>query len=52
MAIFLLDTSVIVDALNGKRGRNEFLAGLLGERNLLSCCSINVTEVYAGLRKP
>jgi predicted nucleic acid-binding protein len=50
MAVYLLDTSVIVDALNGKRGRNEFLAGLLDQRNLLACCSINVTEVYAGLR--
>ncbi len=50
MAVFLLDTTVIVDALNGKRGRKEFLAGLLDQRNLLACCSINVTEVYAGLR--
>jgi predicted nucleic acid-binding protein len=50
MAIFLLDTSVIVDAINGKRGRAEFLDGLLAQRNLLACCSINVTEVYAGMR--
>jgi predicted nucleic acid-binding protein len=50
MAIFLLDTTVIVDALNGKKGRNELLSGLLDQRNLLGCCSINVTEVYAGMR--
>jgi predicted nucleic acid-binding protein len=50
MAIFLLDTSVIVDAINCKRGRDHFLDGLLTQRNLLACCSINVTEVYAGMR--
>lgn len=50
MAVFLLDTTVIVDAINGKRGRNQFLGALLAQRNLLACCSINVTEVYAGLR--
>jgi predicted nucleic acid-binding protein len=50
MAILLLDTSVIVDAINGKRGRNRFLDDLLVQRNLLACCSINVTEVYAGMR--
>src|SRR5580658_10670599 len=50
MAIFLLDTTVIIDAVNGKRGRGQFLDGLLVQRNLLACCSINVTEVYAGMR--
>lgn len=49
MAVLLLDTSVIVDALNGKKGRDAFLDGLLAQRNLLACCSINVTEVYAGM---
>ena len=50
MAIFLLDTTVIVDAINGRRGRDQLLDGLLAQRNLLACCSINVTEVYAGMR--
>lgn len=50
MAIFLLDTTLIVDAINGKRGRAEFLDQLLEQRKLLACCSINVTEVYAGMR--
>src|ERR1051325_10143926 len=50
MAIFLLDTSVIVDAINDKRDRNRLLDGLLAQFNLLACCSINVTEVYAGMR--
>jgi len=50
MAIFLLDTTVIVDAINDKNGRDRFLDELLAQRNLLACCSINVTEVYAGMR--
>jgi len=50
MAILLLDTTVIVDAINGRRGRVQFLDGLLAQRNLLACCSINITEVYAGVR--
>ena len=51
MAIYLLDTSVIIDALNGKRGRREFLLGLVKQGHLLACCPINVTEVYAGMRQ-
>ena len=50
MATFLLDTSVIIDAINGKRDRGQFLKGLLEQGHLLACCPINVTEVYAGLR--
>jgi len=50
MATFLLDTSVIIDALNDRRGRPGLLMDLLEEGHLLACCPINVTEVYAGLR--
>jgi len=50
MAVFILDTTVIVDALNGKNARSEFLSALIAQRNLLACCSINITEVFAGLR--
>ena len=50
MATYLLDTSVIIDALNGKRGRRDFLLGLVKQGHLLACCPINVAEVYAGMR--
>jgi predicted nucleic acid-binding protein len=50
MATYLLDTSVIIDALNGKQNRDQLFKGLLRQGHLLACCSINVTEVYAGLR--
>lgn len=50
MSVFLLDTSVIIDALNGKRNRKHQLGQLLNQGDLLACCSINIAEVYAGMR--
>jgi len=47
---FLLDTSVIVDVLNGKKGRPELLRGLVSQGHLLGCSPVNVAEVYAGMR--
>lgn len=50
MATFLLDTSVIIDAINNKKGRRQFLRDLIYAGNTLACCAINVTEIYAGIR--
>ena len=50
MAVYLLDTNVIIDALNGKKDRNAFLLGLAERGHILACCPVNVAEVYAGLR--
>jgi predicted nucleic acid-binding protein len=50
MATFLLDTCVIIDALNNKRGRPALLLGLLESGHILACCPINIAEVYAGMR--
>ena len=50
MANFLLDTSVIIDVLNNRRGRPAFLVDLVRSGHLLACCPINITEVYAGMR--
>ena len=50
MASYLLDTSVIIDALNNKRNRRDLLLNLLRQGHLLACCPVNVAEVYAGLR--
>ncbi len=50
MATYLLDSSVIIDVLNKRHGRGAFLEGLLSQGHLLACCSINVTEVYAGMK--
>jgi predicted nucleic acid-binding protein len=50
MATYLLDTCIIIDALNNKRNRPAVLRELLIAGHLLACCAINVTEVYTGLR--
>ncbi len=50
MTAYLLDTSVILDVLNGRRGRDALLKQLVHEGHLLGCSSIQVTEVYSGLR--
>jgi len=47
---YLLDSSVIIDALNNRNDRPRFLAGLSEQDILLACCPINVTEVYMGMR--
>lgn len=51
MSTYLLDTSVIIDALNNKRGRGELLTQLATRGHLLACSSVNITEVYAGMRE-
>jgi predicted nucleic acid-binding protein len=50
MATILLDSSVIFDHFNGRHGRTEFLDQLIEQGHLLACCSVNIPEVYAGLR--
>jgi predicted nucleic acid-binding protein len=49
--IHLLDSSILIDVLNGRRRRGEFLAQLSQRDILFACCSINVTEVYMGMRR-
>jgi predicted nucleic acid-binding protein len=46
----LLDSTVIIDAINDRNGRSQLLEELLAEGTLLACCPINVTEVYMGMR--
>jgi predicted nucleic acid-binding protein len=50
MAIYLLDTSVIIDVLNQKRGRWQLLASLVEAGDTLACSVLTVTEIYAGIR--
>lgn len=47
---YLLDSSVIIDAINDRNGRNELLENLSEQDVLLACCLINVTELYMGMR--
>ena len=48
--IYLLDSSVLIDVLNNRNGRPQFLSQLSEQGILLACCSINVTELYMGMR--
>jgi predicted nucleic acid-binding protein len=50
MATYLLDTSVVIDALNRKRGRRQLLAALVESGETLACSAMTVMEIYAGLR--
>jgi predicted nucleic acid-binding protein len=50
VATCLLDSGIIIDALNGKRGRRELMDRLIEDGADMACCSINVTEIYAGMR--
>jgi predicted nucleic acid-binding protein len=50
MSTYLLDTNVIIDILNDKKGRRALLLDLLNQGHVLACCPINVSEIYAGLR--
>jgi predicted nucleic acid-binding protein len=50
MATYLLDTNIIIDAINDKKNRNLALIRLAEQGHTLACCPVNVAEVYAGLR--
>jgi predicted nucleic acid-binding protein len=50
MAIILLDSCVIFDHLNGRNRRTESLSKPIEQGHILACCSVNITEVFAGLR--
>jgi predicted nucleic acid-binding protein len=50
MATYLLDPSVIIDALNRKRGRRQLLKTLVESGETLACSAMTVMEIYAGLR--
>ena len=46
----LLDSTIIIDVVNGRNGRAELLENLISQGVLLGCCAINVTEVHMGMR--
>jgi predicted nucleic acid-binding protein len=50
MAHYLADTSLIIDLINRQEGRREFLQELLKPEETVCCCTINVIEIYAGMR--
>jgi predicted nucleic acid-binding protein len=49
VTVFLPDTNVLIDALNGRRDRKKVLHGLVAQGHSLACCAITIAELYAGL---
>ncbi len=50
LALYLLDTNVLINVLRGKSEAIHFLERALDSENILACCAITVAEVRAGLR--
>jgi len=48
---YLLDSDVIIAYLRGLEQAVDFVNNLLRDGAMMGCCSVNVTEIYAGMRK-
>jgi predicted nucleic acid-binding protein len=48
----LLDTSILIDVLRRKNQRNEWLAELVRNGHTLATTTLNIAEIYAGMRPP
>lgn len=46
----LLDTSLLIDVLRGRRDRQELVARLAKDGHTLATSVLNIAEVYAGMR--
>ena len=51
MANYLLDTTVIIDCLRGRKEIIDFLTEIASEGSVIGCCAINIAEVHAGMRE-
>ena len=49
-AFYLVDTNILVQAIRQKKGRWEFLEGLVQAGGSLACSVLTVGEMYAGMR--
>jgi predicted nucleic acid-binding protein len=50
MTVYLPDTNILVDALNGRNSRREWLRDLVLQGHRLASCAVTVAEVYAGMQ--
>lgn len=46
----LLDTSILIDVLRVRNKRNDWLAELVRSGHILSTTTLNIAELYAGMR--
>lgn len=51
MANYLLDTTVIIDCLRGRKETVDFLTQISSDGSVVGCCAINIAEVCAGMRE-
>lgn len=49
-ASYLVDTNILVHAIRQKKGRWEFLEGLVQAGGSLACSVLTVGELYAGMK--
>jgi predicted nucleic acid-binding protein len=52
MTIYLVDTNILIDALNHKRGYHELLHQLVGQGHRLACCTVILGELFSGIKPP
>lgn len=50
MTDYLLDTTVLVNAIRRRQGKAELLRYLLTQGGNLACSTITIAEIYAGMR--
>ncbi|HUI58322.1 MAG TPA: PIN domain-containing protein [Bryobacteraceae bacterium] len=50
MPDYLADTSLIIDLINGRNDRRNFVRQLLKPGDTLGYCTITLIEVYTGMR--
>jgi predicted nucleic acid-binding protein len=48
--IILLDTTILIDVLRARQHRRALLADLVAAGHILATATINIGEVYAGMR--
>lgn len=50
MALYLLDTNVIIHVLRGREDRSRLLATIVEQGHVLAGCPVTTAEVYAGMQ--
>jgi len=51
LAKYLLDTDIIINYLRNQKETVSLVQRFFKEGAILGCCSVNITEVYAGMRE-
>src|SRR5881275_2282122 len=52
MTTYLVDTNVLINALNHKRGHRELLNQLVDQGHRLACCTVILSELFSGIKPP